>query len=152
MDIQRISSNCSINDQGCWIWNRSKTSAGYGQLTEEGKYWTAHVYSFCCFNPKPKKGQVVRHSCHNRDCCNPEHLKIGSYKDNYNDSIDLYKKSDSRRRKKWEVNGVIYSTQRLAVKETGICVGTIQKYTIDGVFDIDGYRSACKIAGWNPKV
>lgn len=152
MDINRIKSNSHIDEKGCWVWGKSKTSAGYGQLTEKGKYWTAHVYSFCCFNAIPNPGEVVRHSCHNRACCNPSHLKLGSYKDNYKDSLDLHKKTAAKRRKKWEVNGVVYSTQREAVKGTGICMNSIQKYTVDGVFDLEAYRSSCKVAGWAPKI
>ena len=29
---------------------------------------------------------IVRHKCHNPKCCNPEHLQIGTHKDNWNDS------------------------------------------------------------------
>jgi hypothetical protein len=30
-------------------------------------------------------GAVVRHKCHNRLCCNPDHLEIGTQADNVND-------------------------------------------------------------------
>ena len=35
------------------------------------------------------RGAVVRHSCDNRWCVNPNHLSIGSYKDN---TSDMYKR------------------------------------------------------------
>ena len=33
----------------------------------------------------PRKGEVVRHLCNNRACINPEHLKVGSQRQNLND-------------------------------------------------------------------
>lgn len=32
------------------------------------------------------KGMLVLHSCDNRKCINPEHLSLGTYKDNYQDA------------------------------------------------------------------
>lgn len=33
------------------------------------------------------KGMVLRHLCNNAWCCNVEHLKIGTYKENYEDMV-----------------------------------------------------------------
>ena len=30
----------------CWNWNKSITSAGYGQFTRNKKYWTTHTLIF----------------------------------------------------------------------------------------------------------
>lgn len=34
------------------------------------------------------KGMVLRHLCNNAWCCNVEHLKIGTYKENYKDMVE----------------------------------------------------------------
>ena len=33
------------------------------------------------------KGMVLRHLCNNAWCCNVEHLKVGTYKENYEDMV-----------------------------------------------------------------
>ncbi len=152
MNIERIKKDIFVDGNGCWIWQKSKTGAGYGQLKEGKKYWTTHVYAFSCENFVPAKGQVVRHVCHVRACCNPNHLKIGSYSDNYQDSVVKYTEAAKKKRKIWIVGGVVYSTFREACKKTGLSSHSLVKFTSDGVFDIEAYRAACKIARWRPKI
>lgn len=37
---------------------------------------------------------VIRHMCHNKSCCNPEHLKTGTHSDNTKDSRDYHSNTD----------------------------------------------------------
>lgn len=46
MDLDKIKSSVTISDAGCWEWQKSCNSAGYGQLTEDKKYWLAHRYTY----------------------------------------------------------------------------------------------------------
>lgn len=55
--------------------------------------WEVH------FGPVPK-GLVVRHSCDNPPCCNPDHLLIGTQQDNVNDMIERGRYRGSGRREK----------------------------------------------------
>ena len=65
-----IKNNVTIDDvTGCWNWNKSVTSAGYGQFTRNGEYWTTHKFvATQKFGTIPDK-VVVRHICHNTRCC-----------------------------------------------------------------------------------
>lgn len=150
MDLDKIKSSVTISDAGCWEWQKSCNSAGYGQLTEDKKYWLVHRYAYACLNALSDE-DVIRHKCHNPKCCNPEHLEIGTHKDNWNDSKDLHLETASKRRKKWNINGIAYSTVKEASQKTGLHQGTIIKYTIEGVFDVDSYRTGCKKANVLPK-
>ena len=140
------------SDTGCWIWLKSVNSAGYGQLSESKKYWLAHRYSYCLhFGPIPDT-TLLRHTCHNPRCVNPQHLLPGTAKDNYWDSRDKYVQSDVRKRKFWSVLSVSYATCREASIKTGVSVQSIIKYTVDGLFDVEKYRAACSRSNKKPRV
>lgn len=140
-----------VSKSGCWEWLKSTNSAGYGQITINKKYWLAHRYALSCVT-EVKPSDVVRHLCHNPKCCNPEHLVVGSHKDNYNDSLDTHTKAAEARRGKWSIQGVVYKTCREAAEATGLSMGGLTKHTKNGVFQVDEYRKSCKIAGWEPKI
>ena len=152
MDMSRILDNIIVNEEGCWVWKRSTNSAGYGQLTENKKYWLAHRYSYSCVNQDLKTTDVVRHICHNPKCCNPDHLVVGTHKDNWHDSEVLHRKKAALSRSEWSVKGIKYGTMREAQQSTGISLGALARHTKEGVFNIETYRAACKKANTTPKV
>ena len=76
------------SDDECWGWNGATTHNGYGCLNIDGRYWRAHRYSWTLHNGPIPKGRVVMHSCDTRDCTNPEHLRIGTQRENIQDQID----------------------------------------------------------------
>lgn len=152
MTLDELKKETEENSNGCWIWKRSKTSAGYGQITIDKKYWTTHRLAyFLTYGDIPSKA-VIRHLCHTRDCCNPAHLQEGSYKDNYNDSATTYQTAATKRRHVWEVEGIRFGTLKEASKTTGITQSSLLKYTKNGIFQTEEYRAACKVAGWLPKI
>jgi hypothetical protein len=72
---------------GCWLWSGGKTPKGYGHYyTPNGKHsgGSAHRASYKLFKGEIPDGQIIRHKCRNK-CVNPEHLELGTYKDNAND-------------------------------------------------------------------
>lgn len=74
---------------GCWLWNGGKTPNGYGHYyTPNGKHsgGLAHRVSYTLFKGKIPEGQIIRHTCRNK-CVNPEHLELGTYKDNADDRL-----------------------------------------------------------------
>lgn len=55
-----------------------------------GAYKNKAVHRLVCemaHGPAPKDKQFALHSCHNRRCCNPDHLRWGDARDNHNDAV-----------------------------------------------------------------
>lgn len=76
---ERIRANVTVNDAGCWIWNRSLGTAGYGQMYyqapgERARMQSAHRTSYRVFIGPIPEGLELDHLCRVRRCVNPEHL------------------------------------------------------------------------------
>lgn len=83
----KILDNVVPDENGCWIWQKSFGSHGYGNIATGGsRNETVHRVSHEVFIGEIPKGQLVLHSCDNRKCCNPEHLRSGTHKDNVSDA------------------------------------------------------------------
>lgn len=74
---------------GCWEWKRATNNIGYGMFRwATGIMRTAHRVSYELFKGPIPKGLVVCHTCDNPKCVNPDHLWLGTMKDNHTDMVN----------------------------------------------------------------
>lgn len=73
---------------GCWLWLGASDKNGRGKLTINRKNFNAHRISYEIYKGKIKSGLFVCHSCDTPACVNPEHLWLGTQKDNMRDMGD----------------------------------------------------------------
>lgn len=74
---------------GCWEWqatvNRPQSrhsSRGYGRFSLSGRDRVAHVVAYEMFVGPVPPGMRVLHECDNPPCVRPDHLKLGTQRQN----------------------------------------------------------------------
>ena len=84
-DVKRFQSYIEKQtDTDCWIWKGGKDIKSYGIFFYKGSPRFAHRVSLILFGriKSLTPGLHVLHSCRNKDCVNPDHLREGTATEN----------------------------------------------------------------------
>lgn len=79
---ERLSRRIVIADTDCWEWTGSHTTAGYGNLSWEGRITYIHRVVYTLLRGEIPARRQIDHLCRNRGCCNPAHLEVVTPKEN----------------------------------------------------------------------
>lgn len=74
---------------GCWNWEGPRDNFGYGRTTGfNGGSVLTHRFAWIIVYGSIPHGLWVLHKCHTPPCCNPNHLYLGTHKDNMRDAVE----------------------------------------------------------------
>lgn len=74
-----------LKTDGCWLWQAAKLPKGYGRIGIGGKYggyMLAHRASWELHFGKIPERMFVCHRCDTTSCVRPDHLFLGTQRDN----------------------------------------------------------------------
>ena len=77
----------SAGPDGCWPYKGAVGSSGYGRIMFDNEIKGVHVWAYEHANGPVPEGMFVLHSCDNRKCANPAHLRAGTHQDNMDDKV-----------------------------------------------------------------
>lgn len=72
------------DETGCWLWCGSRFSTGYGLISYD-RLWKAHRLVWTLVNGEIPPNIQVCHKCDTPPCINPNHLFLGTAKQNQQD-------------------------------------------------------------------
>lgn len=117
----------TINDNGCWIPDRSTNDLGYVAIMIDGERYYLHRLAMCIKYGISYTNYKLetRHSkgC-SRKCFNPEHLNYGSRRENALDAIE-HGTNYNLAKKNCPKCGCPYRT---IIRKSGDKAGTIERY------------------------
>ena len=143
-------------DDECWEWKAGSHKTGYGLIhykKVEGKFsggCRAHRFSFELHNERPiESGKHILHSCDNRKCVNPHHLREGTNAENMADMVERKRSPNNKGaknpnvrltddqvreiREKWSVGGITQTklAEEYKVNQTQISKIVLRQQRVD---------------------
>lgn len=117
---------------GCWEWmatrsvrtsRNTRRGAGYGNFMVTAlSRVAAHRFSWEIHNGPIPEGLIIMHICDNPPCVRPDHLKLGTYKENSQDALAKGRASTGERHRLATEAGLARGRETLAARrasETG---------------------------------
>ena len=74
--FERFLSQIEVRDSGCIDWVGQVNLQGYGIIYVNGRNLRVHRYIWELEVGPIPEGKVIDHICHNRVCCNVDHLRV----------------------------------------------------------------------------
>jgi hypothetical protein len=129
-----------IRKKGCWDWSAKGKGSKYMRMdyARGEPRISAHRYSYMIHKGEIPRGMFVCHSCDNPRCTNPDHLFLGTDKDNQSDKIKKNRQchGESHRNSKIKTSDVIKIKKLLSVGISGARISRDLNISIHIIYHI----------------
>lgn len=106
----RFWAKVKIDPEGCWLWQAGVDRKGYGIfMRKAGEHVMAHRFAYEDKIGKIPDGFWVLHRCDIPGCVRPDHLFLGTHRDNMR---DMRQKGRSRTGNEWKTSHTPETIQR----------------------------------------
>jgi hypothetical protein len=78
---------------GCWLWTGALDRWGYGAMKVDFTVGRAHRVAWNLLRGDIPEGLFVLHKCDTPSCVNPDHLFLGTTRDNVRDKVLKHRQS-----------------------------------------------------------
>jgi hypothetical protein len=112
-----------ILETHCWTWTGSRKKDGHGQIWTGQTTVVATRALWTVLNGPIPDGLVIRHRCDNPPCMNPEHLSLGTPKQNSLDAVARGRVNKDGRKLSPEVRRGI-----AALRESGMTIQAVAEH------------------------
>lgn len=85
-----------VTDKECWVTDKYKTEHGRCAILFRGKKVYLYRLAYQLFKGDIPANSMVMHKCDNPLCFNPDHLQVGTAKDNMMDCVSKGRKKNSK--------------------------------------------------------
>ena len=94
-----------LKTEYCWEWKQAIGKSTYGRFSVGYKQFLAHRFSYSLVHGEIGTGIEIDHTCHNKACVNPDHLREVTHKQN------LENRSGAQNNSKTGVRGVSWHSK-----------------------------------------
>jgi len=118
----------------CWLWKGAIDKSGYGIMCMKKHFkrqTSAHRISWTLINGKIPELKEICHKCDNPRCVRPDHLFVGTHKENMND------RDGKNRNAKGELNGRSKINSNDVIKIRKLSESGLKYTKISNMYKID---------------
>ncbi len=148
---ERLMKKIHISESHCWEWSTPFNTYGYGLIHIKRKQLMAHIVAYRIYKGSTN-GLCVLHKCDNPPCCNPDHLFLGTKKDNTQDMMRkgrglVGEKNGQSKLTNLQAQEIreLAKTKQYTQKQIGLMFG-ITASTVNAIFNERSRKSIIRIA------
>ena len=133
---KRFNKHITKMPSGCWEWTGHRNYYNYGIICSTGGkpvHKKAHRASWEIFRGSIPDGLFVCHHCDNPPCCNPDHLFLGTCKDNVQDLVRKKRHCFGNAMKKRMLKHAVRGDTHCCAKLTASAIKTIRQGLSEGI-------------------